>query len=133
MEWLYKGEELSAPPPNSFGFVYEITNTVSGKRYIGKKFFVKPKYNQVKGKKKKSIVESDWRTYWGSSKHLLEDIAALGKEVFTREILFIEETRGMVNYREAKTQFLMEVLESDDFYNGIIAIKIGGRSVKKKT
>jgi hypothetical protein len=130
--WLYKGEEITSPPEGAYGFVYQITNLINGMKYIGKKFFLKPHYRQVKGKRKKSMVESDWQTYYGSSQRLVDDIKKYGKENFKREILLIENTRGMVNYMEAKTQFLLEVLESDDYYNGIIQIKIGGRSVKRK-
>ena len=130
--WLYKGEEITSPPEGAYGFVYQITNLINGMKYIGRKYFWSPKYRQVKGKRKKSMVESDWQTYYGSSQRLVDDIKQHGKENFKREILYIEDTRGMVNYREAKTQFLLEVLESDVYYNGIIQIKIGGRSVKRK-
>ena len=130
--WLYKGKKITSPPEGAYGFVYQITNLINGMKYIGRKYFWSPKYRQVKGKKKKYMAESDWQTYYGSSQRLVDDIKQYGKENFKREILYIEDTRGMVNYREAKTQFLLEVLESDEYYNGIINVRIGGRSVKRK-
>ena len=132
MSWIYNGEELTSPPENSFGFIYQITNLLTDQKYIGRKYFFAPKYRQVKGKKKKYMAESDWKEYWGSNKRLLEDIEKHGKENFRREILHVADSRGMTNYMEAKFQFLLEVLESDAYYNGIIAVKIGSRSVKMK-
>ena len=59
---------------NNFGFVYLITNKKTKKAYIGcKQYFV-----NRNGKK----VESNWRSYTGSSKYLNEDIKKLGKKNF---------------------------------------------------
>lgn len=132
MTWFYNGEEIDTPPEKAFGFVYQITNLLTGQKYIGKKFFTKPKTRQVKGKKKRFTVESDWKEYWGSNKRLIEDIETHGQEHFRREIIYIAYSRGMTNYMEAKYQFQLGVLESDDYYNGIIQIKIGSNSVKGK-
>ena len=56
-------------PEGTFGFIYEIINTINNKKYIGKKQMVrKIKRKPLKGKKRKRIdfIESDWKTYTGS-------------------------------------------------------------------
>lgn len=109
------------------GFIYLITNQLNGKKYIGKKSFwnyrtLKP----LKGKRQKRHVkkESDWRNYWGSSKQLLEDIEKYGEENFTRVIINLYYTKWELSYYEAKYQFDHEVLLSDDWYNGIINLRV---------
>jgi hypothetical protein len=109
------------------GFVYLITNTKSNKKYIGKKLAqFKKTRPPLKGKKNKrrSTVESDWQTYWGSSDHLKADVAELGTKNFTREILYFCNSRGMLSYLEAKEQFDREVLLSTEYYNGIINCRV---------
>lgn len=130
--WTHNGKTVDELPTNCEGFVYEITNLTNGKKYIGKKLarfkVTKP---PLKGKKNKrrSTKESDWRTYWGSSEHLLADVASLGEENFTREILHYCQSRGMLSYLEAKEQFDREVLLSDEYYNGIINVRVGSSKV----
>ena len=130
--WTYKGKEIDELPADCEGFVYIITNQTNGRKYIGKKLakfkVTKP---PLKGKKNKrrSTKESDWRTYWGSSDHLLSDVEKLGEENFTREILHYCQSRGMLSYLEAKEQFDREVLLSDDYYNGIINVRVGSSKV----
>jgi hypothetical protein len=82
--------------------------------------------------KRRSKVESDWRDYWGSSDHLLADVAELGEDKFTREILYICNTRGVMSYLEAREQFERRVLESDEYYNGIINVRVGGSRILKE-
>lgn len=132
-EWVYKGEPFQGPTDikEQYGFVYRITHIPTGKFYIGAKFFWKPKYNVVKGKKKKSWVESDWRDYWSSSEKLNADVIEFGKENFTREIIEIVKFRGMVKYVESKLIFALECLERDDSYNSIIGCKIHRRCVRR--
>jgi hypothetical protein len=106
---------------------------VNGHDYVGRKYFrTKRKLKPLKGRKNKRhrIIETDWESYYGSSKRLLEDIEVLGKENFKREIILLCDTRGNTNYYEAKIQFDEDVLLREDNYNGIIAIKIGVGSVK---
>lgn len=76
------------------------------------------------------MVESDWQSYYGSNKYLKEEYEKNGEDLFYREILHICKTKGECAYKEAKEQFDREVLLTDDYYNGIIQIKLGGNSVK---
>ena len=115
--------------------MYLITNTTNGKRYVGKKLAkFKKTRPPLKGRinKRRSKVESDWKDYWGSSDHLLADVAQLGEDKFTREILYICNTRGVMSYLEAREQFERRVLESDDYYNGIINVRVGGSRILKE-
>ena len=82
--------------------------------------------------KRRSKVESDWKDYWGSSDHLNADVAELGEEKFTREILYICKGRGIMSYLEAREQFERRVLETDDYYNGIINVRVGGSRILKE-
>jgi hypothetical protein len=63
---------------------------------------------------------------------LLADIAALGDDKFTREILFYCMSRGELSYIEAKEQFDRKVLETDDYYNGIINVRVGGSNILRQ-
>lgn len=135
MVWLYRGNELTELPKGCEAFVYLITNNVNGMRYVGKKLakfkVTKP---PLKGKKNKrrSTKESDWQTYWGSSDRLNEDVQRLGTENFTREILYFCPSRGIASYLEAREQFERRVLETDDYYNGIINVRVGGSNILKE-
>ena len=92
MTWFYHNttkEFTEEDIKDYFGFVYLITNTQTGRKYIGKKFFTKSKTRQIKGKKKKSRVSSDWMKYWGSNTELQEEVKLLGEGIFRREILHL--------------------------------------------
>ena len=134
-QWTYNGESVQEIPENCEGFVYLITNLTNDKKYVGKKLarfkVTKP---PLKGKKNKrrSTKESDWRTYWGSSDWLIEDVKELGEDQFTREILYYCQSRGMLSYLEAKEQFDREVLLSDEYYNGIINVRVGSSKILKE-
>jgi hypothetical protein len=115
-------------PEDSFGFIYEITNTINDKKYIGKKQMVrKIKRKPLKGKKRKRIdfIESDWKTYTGSSDSLNNDIALLGLDKFIFKILKFCNSKFELSYFEAKMQFEKDVLLSENYYNGIINCRIG--------
>jgi hypothetical protein len=135
MQWTYRGKIINEIPDEYEGFVYLITNTVTGQKYIGKKLAkFKNTKPPLKGKKNKrrSYKESDWKTYWGSSDRLKADVAALGEEKFTREILYLCKGRGEMSYLEAKEQFERRVLETDEYYNGIINVRVGGSEKLKQ-
>jgi len=130
--WIYNNKEVIALPDDVVGFVYLITNTLNGKRYIGKKLakFAKTRYKmhtQKNGKKiRKKIrskVDSDWLTYYGSSEALTKDIELFGKDLFSREILRLCYSKAECSYYEAKEQFYNGVLETDDWYNGQISVR----------
>lgn len=112
-----------------YGFIYIIENLTDGKAYIGRKYFTKAGTKQVKGKKRKTRKESDWKDYYGSSPRLLEDIEKLGKDNFKRTVVRLCKTRGETNYWEAKMQFLLGVLETDSFYNDNILVKFTRRNI----
>jgi hypothetical protein len=104
--------------------VYQITNLTNGRKYIGKKFFYSAKTKQVKGKKKKVKVPSDWQTYYGSSAELSKDVLQLGHDNFNREIIHLCLSKGDCGYLEAKEQFVNGALESDDYYNTWIMVRV---------
>lgn len=129
--WLYEGKEFSDVPNNIVGYVYKITNELTGKQYIGKKLFTAAKRKQVKGKSRRIRVESDWRGYFGSNKELLHDVTTNGPAHFRREILHLCTTKGQCSYYEAKLQFELGVLENPDkFYNDWIMCKIHRKHLK---
>lgn len=136
MEWTYNNILVDELPEGCEGFVYLITNLTNDKKYIGKKLarFKKTK-PPLKGKKNKrrSTVESDWRDYWGSSDRLNEDVALLGPSNFTREILYYCTSRSELSYLEAREQFDRKVLETDEYYNGIINVRVGGSKALKES
>jgi hypothetical protein len=129
MNWTYKGKEVTEIPEEIEGFVYLITNLLNNKKYVGKKLArFKTTKPPLKGKKNKrrGYKESDWRDYWGSSDRLNEDVAALGTDKFTREVLYFCKSRAEMSYIEAREQFERRVLETDEYYNGIINVRVGG-------
>jgi hypothetical protein len=140
-EWHHKGKAVSDLPEDCAGFVYLITNTVTGRMYIGKKLskFKTTRYKmhtQKNGKKVRKRLrgtkDSGWRDYWGSSDALQEDIAQLGKDKFHREILYYCASKAECNYIEAREQFDRRVLESSLYYNGHIRVRVHGKTLVKK-
>jgi hypothetical protein len=138
--WYYQSNEVIELPDDCVGFVYIITNNISGRMYIGKKLakFSKTTYKTVKlkngTKKKKRIkgkIESDWRDYYGSNDQLNKDVDTLGKEHFTREILYYCKSKSECSYIEAREQFNRRVLESTDYYNGHIQVRVHGSHIIK--
>jgi len=124
--WQTKLEITEANLP--YGFIYIITNTVSNKKYIGKKQMKSvKKLKPLKGKKNKRHfdIETDWKQYTSSSNDLNEDIAKLGKDKFIFEIVHLCDSKFELAYYEAKMQFEHEVLIKDGYYNGIINCRIG--------
>ena len=131
-DWTYNNIVINDLPEDVEGFVYVITNLTDNRKYIGKKLArFKTTKPPLKGKKNKrrGFKESDWREYWGSSDHLNADVKKLGKNKFTREILHYCPSKGILSYMEAKEQFDRKVLETDEYYNGIIQVRIGSSKI----
>lgn len=130
--WIYKGTPFLSENINGMhGFVYCITNTLNGKRYIGRKYFWQLRKPRGGGRRVKS--ESDWKKYYGSSSELTEDRKQFGNLVFKRDILSLHKTKGLVNFEETRQLFLNNVLTeamtdgSPAFYNSNIL----GRYMRK--
>jgi len=135
MLWTYKGKTVDSIPDEYEGFVYLITNTTTGQKYVGKKLAkFKTTKPPLKGRKNKrrGYKPSDWKDYWGSSDRLQADVDKLGQNKFTREILYFCKSRAEMSYIEAREQFDRRVLESDEYYNGIINVRVGGSDKLRK-
>ena len=140
MTWYYQDTPVETLPDDCVGFVYLITNNLSGRKYIGKKLAkfskityktVKQKNGVKKRKKIRSKIDSDWQEYYGSSPELTKDIVSLGKENFRREILFYCKSKSECSYVEAREQFSRKVLELNDYYNGHIQVRVHGSHILK--
>ena len=141
MTWLYQGTVVDVLPEECVGFVYLITNKTDHRMYIGKKLakFSKTTYKMVKQKngvkKKKRIrskIDSDWKEYYGSNDQLNKDVESLGVDNFTREILHYCNSKAVCSYIEAKEQFDRKVLESTNYYNGQISVRVHGSHIINK-
>lgn len=139
--WIYQGQEVKELPEDCVGFVYLIVNLTNKRKYVGKKLakFSKTTYKTVtlkngtkKKKKIKSKIDSDWLEYYGSSNELNKDIEALGKDKFTREILFFCKSKAECSYIEAREQFTRKVLETEEYYNNNIMCRIHGSHILGK-
>ena len=129
--WQYRGKAIEQDDLDGhLAFVYCIVNLKTKRAYIGKKLLQKTKTRQVKGKKKRSKVESDWREYYGSNKELQSDVEKLGTKHFRREILHLCKTKGTANYLEMREQIDRRVLESDDWYNDQIYVRVHRSHIK---
>lgn len=134
MTWLYENTQIDQLPDTCVGFVYMITNQLSGRMYIGKKLskFSKTTYKVItqkngikKHKRIRSKIDSDWLTYYGSSDELNKDIKTLGSHNFSREILRYCNSKNELSYYEAKYQFDYDVLlDESKWYNGWISVKV---------
>ena len=107
--WTYQGTAFTSDDIDDlFGFVYRITNLQNGRQYIGRKYFWQKRKPRGGGRRRTS--ESDWKTYYGSSKELTADRKLLGNKSFKREILSVHRTPGKVNYEETRQLFRYDVL-----------------------
>tara|TARA_B100001063_G_C16713808_1_gene529548 strand:- start:591 stop:1049 length:459 start_codon:yes stop_codon:yes gene_type:complete len=136
LKWLYEDEEITSIeqfPKNCHGFVYRITNLQNGKIYIGRKILLNTLNKKLTKKelleqsgpgrkptKKKVVKESNWLSYWGSNKPLLEDIQELGKEKFKREIIKLTFSKKQLTYYELHYQCIFEVLTRDSYNSNIL-------------
>ena len=140
MSWYYRKKIIQDLPEDCVGFVYLITNLTTNRKYIGKKLakFSKTTYKTVtlkngtkKKKKIRSKIDSDWRDYYGSNIELNKDVEKLGTENFKREILYYCKSKAECSYIEAREQFSRKVLESKDYYNGHIQVRVHGSHILK--
>jgi hypothetical protein len=123
MKWLYHGSEY-IDDGLSFGFVYMIENTITGRKYIGRKYFTQAGYRTVKGKRKKIRKPSDWETYYGSNETLKEDVEILGEDKFIRTILHLCKTKSECSYWETFEIFTRHALLDSVYYNDWVQCKI---------
>jgi hypothetical protein len=132
--WYYNGEEFTSEMiEDNVGFVYIITNVSNNRKYVGKKTLVsKRKLPPLKGKKRRrtKIVESKWQDYFGSSDEVNAILEEHGRDTFKREILHLCKSKSEMSYLELKEQMDREVLLNDEYYNGIIQVKIHRAHVK---
>lgn len=120
--WLYEGEILDEVPESAFGFIYQITDLTTNRKYIGRKYFEQKRRVKKKGQKRRKVVRKDsgWRDYTGSSKPLNEAISKNGKDKFRFEILEFGYTKGQVNYLEENIQHRLQVILDDTYYNDCV-------------
>ena len=130
MNWTFEGK-LFEPSYEELeewvGFVYVITEKNTDMKYVGKKFFHKKKtlpITKTRKRRKHTRVESDWKTYFGSSVKVQQLLEEHGADAFDREIIRLCKTKGDCAYYETKEQFDREVLIRSDYYNGIINCRI---------
>lgn len=130
--WFYQDKEVISiedMPEGTFGFIYKVTHTPTNKSYIGKKVLY---HNQKKKLTKKELAEqtgpgrkpstkvvtkeSDWKTYYGSSKPIIELVKNGEKDNFSREILMYINNKKLLSYYETKHLFINNVLETPDLW-----------------
>ena len=130
--WLYQNKEIHSLedlPQNTYGFIYISIHQPTGKSYIGKKSLF---HNVRKKLTKKQLVEqtgrgrkptteivqkeSDWKTYYGSAKPILDLLKEGKQEEFTREILQLVTNKKLLTYYECKYLFMLGVIEQPDGY-----------------
>lgn len=133
MEWIYNGNPVSGIEIVDFkAFVYCITNNTNGKRYFGKKRLQFVSHKRKIGRKNriKTVKESDWKDYWGSSEKLLLDIKELGEDAFQRHILRFCKSLSESSYYELKFQMENDVLlKPEEFYNEYVGGRISRRQM----
>ena len=135
-DWIYENSPYNPTEDDLkewHGFVYVIEEKTTGMKYIGKKFFWRSKIlpvTKTRKRRKRTLVESDWRSYYGSNKDLKEQVLKNGGDIYTRTILKLCKSKGECSYYEAKLQFEYDVLFRDDYYNEFIGCKIHSKHVK---
>jgi len=117
--WVFDGQPFTSKDiGKSYGFVYLITDRITGKMYIGRKYFWSMR--KKKGATKRKREESDWKSYYGSGDEIKALVKEFGQNRFNRQILSVHSTRGDVNYSEVREQFRRDVLEKDEYINANI-------------
>jgi hypothetical protein len=111
--WLYNDKVFESEDiKDYYGFCYLLTDLENGKQYIGRKYFYS--IRKKKGIRKKVRSESDWKSYYSSSKKVQQIVKESGPNRFKREILSLYIKKGQVNYNETKLLFQHNVLEAKD-------------------
>ena len=111
--WLYNDKVFESEDiKDYYGFCYLLTDLENGKQYIGRKYFYS--IRKKKGIRKKVRSESDWKSYYSSSKKVKQMVLESGHNRFKREILSLYIKKGQVNYNETKLLFQHNVLEAVD-------------------
>lgn len=114
------------------GFIYQITNLISGKKYVGRKYFFHThakKQKKPTGRVAVKVFESNWKVYTSSSRSVNDDISALGAENFRFEITECLKSRRALIDREVDLMVELNVmnakLQNGDyaFYNETINAK----------
>lgn len=129
-DWIYDDKKLTEPPEGYIGFIYLVT-LPDGRFYVGKKLFNFKKTKQIKGKKKRYLAESDWKTYYGSSDEVKKILSESDPKDFKREILHLCKTKGELNYMETWEIFKRQALLDDRYVNGWVSMKIHKSTVIK--
>ena len=133
--WTYNDVIFEDTPEEYQGFVYQLTEIHTNKKYIGKKNFWKPKTLPVTKTRKRRVrtrTESDWREYYSSSHEVVALVEQNGVGNYRRDILKLCKTKGEMSYYEAKLQFEHDVLLREDYYNEFIGCKIHSKHLLKK-
>lgn len=117
--WVFDDKPFTSKDiGKSYGFVYLITDSITGKMYVGRKYFWSMR--KKKGASKRKREESDWKSYYGSGDEIKSLVKEFGQNRFNRQILSVHSTRGDVNYSEVREQFRRDVLEKDEYINANI-------------
>ena len=132
--WVYNSKpitNLNDFPKDTFGFIYIVKNTETNKSYIGKKVLYHNKKVKL-GKKEVAELtgvgrkpttkiitkESDWETYYGSNKEVMQLIKDGKQDLFTRTIIKLASNKKLLTYYETQALFTYKVLEHpESFYN----------------
>ncbi len=128
--WKLPPNDPQDIPINAIGFVYLITNTLTNKKYVGKKLLQnKKKRKPLKGRvnARRYLVESDWKDYTGSSPKLNEDIISVGKDNFSFQILSFQPSKLLLAYHETKEIVDRNAIFSSDYYNEVLNLRIRSR------
>jgi hypothetical protein len=129
--WVYNEKPMSNDdfPEGTVGFVYEITNKINGRKYLGKKILHSAKKKLVNGKNKRYKVDSDWKKYYGSSEEVKADLLKYGKENFSRKILYLCKDKSSCSYLETKEIFVRDALLKLEFYNSWLSCRINKKNL----
>jgi len=132
--WVFNGKELvdSDIPPGTVGFVYCITNTVTDRKYIGRKILTSTTRKPLKKdelRRKKVVKPSNWKDYYGSSEEMKADVLTFGKESFKREILRMCRSKTEMSYFETKEILVRDALIRDDYINKWLTAQINGKNL----